>query len=237
MAGDSICCSGRTRTAARGTRGRAGWRHWADTSRCCSVGARERLPVGRKHVRNGDGVRAPRDTAVGARKRMPVGQECMHGSGAARAPRDAAVVARARLPVERDDVLECGAGRAPRDAAVVARERLPVGPEHALCCERVHTGVGGGERRTRIVRRSPAAIWRGNMYFYVCMTRVFFHRGMSAAPSAEAFFDHRSDRLVYTATTAATTPPANPRPTRPIAAPLCPPVPTNAFCMDSKTYL
>ena len=27
---------------------------------------------------------------------------------------------------------------------------------------------------------------------------------MSAAPSSEAFLDHRSDRLVYTATTAAT---------------------------------
>jgi len=31
---------------------------------------------------------------------------------------------------------------------VVARKPLPVGPEHARYCERAHTGVGGGERRT-----------------------------------------------------------------------------------------
>jgi hypothetical protein len=86
------------------------------------------------------------------------------------APRGAVVGARERLPVGREDVRERGGGRALRGAAVVARERLPVGPEHARCCERVHTGVGGGERRTRIVRRSPAAIWKGNIE--LLMTRV-----------------------------------------------------------------
>ena len=38
-----------------------------------------------------------------------------------------------------------------RGPAVGADERLPVGLAHAPCCIRVHTGVGGGERRTRTV--------------------------------------------------------------------------------------
>ena len=56
--------------------------------------------------------------------------------------------ARERLPVGRVDVHVRGEWRASRSAAVVARKRLPVGPEHARYCERAHTGVGGGERRT-----------------------------------------------------------------------------------------
>jgi len=41
---------------------------------------------------------------------------------------------------------------------VVVRERLPVAPENARCCERARIGVGGGERRTRIVATSFVAI-------------------------------------------------------------------------------
>jgi len=38
---------------------------------------------------------------------------------------------------------------------MVARKRLPVGPANAPSCKRAHTGMGGGERLARIVRRSP----------------------------------------------------------------------------------
>jgi hypothetical protein len=68
------------------------------------------------------------------------------------------VGARERLPVGRRHMLLSGEGRAPRSTEVVVRERLPVAPENARCCERARIGVGGGERRTRIVATSFVAI-------------------------------------------------------------------------------
>ena len=73
-AGISRCCSGRARTAARGTQRRARARRRAGTSRCCSGCART-AARGTRHVRGGGGGRASRDAAVGARERLPVGRE------------------------------------------------------------------------------------------------------------------------------------------------------------------
>tara|TARA_B110000259_G_scaffold57198_1_gene67598 strand:- start:1345 stop:2457 length:1113 start_codon:yes stop_codon:yes gene_type:complete len=89
--------------------------------------SRERLPVGRKDVRERGGGQAPRVAAVGARERLSVGQVHVLVRGGGRAPRGAPVGARERLPVGLGNVRVGGDGQATRGAAVGSRERLPVG--------------------------------------------------------------------------------------------------------------
>jgi len=69
-----------------------------------TVGARERLPVGREDVRPRGGLRPPRGAEVGARERLPVGRADVRVRGAERPPRDSEVGARERLPMGREDV-------------------------------------------------------------------------------------------------------------------------------------
>jgi hypothetical protein len=105
--------------------------------------------------RGGGEGRAPRGAAVVAHERLPVGPAHVRGGGDKRTPRGATVGARKQLSVGRGDVRDGGGRRAPRGAEMVARKRLPVGPANAPSCKRAHTGMGGGERLARIVRRSP----------------------------------------------------------------------------------
>ena len=107
-AATSRCCSGRERTAARGTSGRARTRR-IRPPRGAAVGARERLPVGQEDVRGRGGVRPLRDVEVGARERLPVGRGDVRERGVWRSPRGAEVGARERLPVGRADVRGRGA--------------------------------------------------------------------------------------------------------------------------------
>ena len=124
-------------------------------SRGVEGAARGRLAVGQVDVHICGRGRAPRDASMGARERLSVGRKYVRVGGEGRATRGAAVGAREWVPVERKHVLEGGGGRTLRGASVGARERLFVEPANAhICCTRGHTGVGGGERRTRIV-------WKG----------------------------------------------------------------------------
>jgi len=110
------------------------------------------------------GGRVSRGASVGARERLPVGREDVRVRGGGRVSRGATLGVRERLPIGRVHVIEGGGWRAPRCAAVGARERLPVELAHAPSCERAHTGMGGGERRTRVVRRSPGARFEKSVF-------------------------------------------------------------------------
>ena len=85
-----MCCSGRVRTGTRGTRARANTRRREGTWRFC--GGRIRTDARWTADVLGRGVgRAPGGVAVGASERVPVGRKDVRGGGAGRPPGGVAV--------------------------------------------------------------------------------------------------------------------------------------------------
>ena len=136
-------------------------------------GARQRMRVGRMHVRARGGRRSPARAAVAARQRMRVGRMHMHVRDIQRPPARAAVGARQRMRVGRVDVRARGGRRPPARAAVGARQRMRVG--------RVDVRASGA-------RRPPARAAVG--------ARQLMRVGRAGdRVSAEAFFCATSDKM------------------------------------------
>ena len=124
VAGTSRCCSGHVRTAVRGASGRARAQRGAGISRCCSGRARM-AARGTRYVLGFGGGRTAGGASVGARERLPVERKHVHVGGKGRPPRDSPMGAREWLPVERGNVLYRGEWQTPRNGAMVDRERVP----------------------------------------------------------------------------------------------------------------
>ena len=142
MAATWRCCSGRARTALRGTSGLAPMPRVAATWRCCSGRARTALR-GTSYLRLCRGWRPPGGAAVGARERLLRGTR---------------------------DLPPCRGRRPPGGAAVGASERRPWNPSYAKPQrepqhEDVLQWIVCGGRRGGVVARRRCAARRGVCFF------------------------------------------------------------------------